>query len=246
MSKIEHKLANSIIFVHSMIDDAGLSANEFRVYCHIARRAGAGLAFPSGDSIAEVCRMNKKTVWTVLASLEERKMVTRRNRKGTSNAYVLTTPDEWSRVLDRVDPIEGVTQNRYHPVDPKEVPPPDPKEVPLRISTEGNPHEGNPERGEADASCPASIFRECWARLLDAGFGVRYRAWLPAWTTSAKKLERIYKEDDFKTLVLFVLKEMANDPWLQQDDKRHHFNVARTLRPDIFETYASRFERNEA
>lgn len=240
MSKIEHKLANSIIFVHSMIDDAGLSANEFRVYCHIARRAGAGLAFPSGDSIAEVCRMNKKTVWTVLAALEERKMITRKNRKGTSNAYVLTTPDEWSRVLDWVDPIEGVTQKRYHPVDPKEVPPLDPKEVPLRISTEGNPHEGNPERGEVSTSSPAAIFQTCWSKLLDAGFGVRYRAWLPTWTSAAKRLAKLYAGDDFEDLVLFVLESMANDPWLKQADKKHHFNVARTLRPEIFETYASK------
>lgn len=96
MSKIEHPLLGSFIFVHSMLDDAGLSANEFRVYAHIARRAGNGTAFPAVASIADVCRIHKDTVWAVLRSLEERGMVVRIARTGAANIYRLTDPKAWT------------------------------------------------------------------------------------------------------------------------------------------------------
>lgn len=96
MNKIEHPLLGSFIFVHSTLDDAGLSANEFRVYAHIARRAGNGTAFPAVASIAEVCRIHKDTVWAVLRSLEERGMVVRIARTGAANIYRLTDPKAWT------------------------------------------------------------------------------------------------------------------------------------------------------
>lgn len=95
---LEHRFAKSVLFVHSSLDDAGLTANEFRVYCHLARRAGtAGDAFPSAQTVADVCRMHKDTVWEVLRSLEARGMVQRQPRPGLSTIYVLTTPDQWKK-----------------------------------------------------------------------------------------------------------------------------------------------------
>ena len=95
---IDHRFAKSVLFVHSSLDDAGLTANEFRVYCHLARRSGnAGDAFPSAQSIADVCRIHKDTVWDVLRSLERRGMVCRKPRVGMSTVYVLTTPDQWTQ-----------------------------------------------------------------------------------------------------------------------------------------------------
>lgn len=44
------------IFVHSEIDDLALTANAFRVYAHLARRAGKdNSAWPSYASIGEHC-----------------------------------------------------------------------------------------------------------------------------------------------------------------------------------------------
>ena len=37
----------NVIFVHSRLDDYGLPAPSFRVYCHLARRAGRGSAWPA-------------------------------------------------------------------------------------------------------------------------------------------------------------------------------------------------------
>ena len=38
---------SNIIFVHSLLDDFGLTPPQFRVYCHLARRAGKRGAFPA-------------------------------------------------------------------------------------------------------------------------------------------------------------------------------------------------------
>jgi len=43
------------VFIHSELDDMGLTPNAFRVYCHLARRAGTGVAWPSYQSMGNVC-----------------------------------------------------------------------------------------------------------------------------------------------------------------------------------------------
>ena len=44
------------IFIHSVLDDLGLDLVVFRIYCHIARRAGRNNeAFPSYQSMGEIC-----------------------------------------------------------------------------------------------------------------------------------------------------------------------------------------------
>jgi hypothetical protein len=48
-----------LLFVHSSVDDAGLSPGAMRVLVHFARRANKnGRAWPSIRELAEVCRMN--------------------------------------------------------------------------------------------------------------------------------------------------------------------------------------------
>lgn len=107
MSKIHHPILGSFIFVHSLLDDAGLSANEFRVYAHIARRAGSGSAFPAVASIADVCRIHKDTVWAVLRSLEERGMLVRESRAGLPNVYKITEPKDWTHPSNSATRKEG-------------------------------------------------------------------------------------------------------------------------------------------
>lgn len=46
---------NLPIFIHRNIDDYGMSPNTFRVYAHLARRAGQGEAWPSYQSIGDHC-----------------------------------------------------------------------------------------------------------------------------------------------------------------------------------------------
>lgn len=94
--------------IPAWLDDCGLTATEFRVLSHIWRRYGKdgqnGGAFPSGESIAAACRVNKDTVWKVIASLEGKKLLLRKSRsteKGarTSNTYIPLVPLAESRGL---------------------------------------------------------------------------------------------------------------------------------------------------
>lgn len=60
-----------LLFVHSAIDDAGLSAPAFRVLAHLVRRADKdGWARPGVRSIARVCKIDDTTVQRAIRELE--------------------------------------------------------------------------------------------------------------------------------------------------------------------------------
>lgn len=155
MARIEHPILSSFIFVHSALDDAGLSANEFRVYAHLARRAGAGAAFPAVASIAEVCRIHKDTAWAVLRSLEERGMVSRMSRAGLPNIYRLATPNAWTHPSDSANGKQGAPETEGRP----------PPEIKGWGAPETEGHEGTPskvlhlrESNKAKAPFSSSMF----------------------------------------------------------------------------------------
>lgn len=89
----------NLIFLHSTLDDYGLSPAEFRVYSHIARRVGSGgkAAWPSVPSIATKCRIKEDTVWYVLKALENNKLIQIERTLGKPNFYYLTSYSEWVR-----------------------------------------------------------------------------------------------------------------------------------------------------
>ena len=85
----------NVIFVHSRLDDYGLPASVFRVYCHLARRAGSGAAFPAVASIARICRLHPQTVRQALRVLVQHRLITREPRPGTTPIYRLTPAAQW-------------------------------------------------------------------------------------------------------------------------------------------------------
>ncbi|MEZ5328035.1 MAG: helix-turn-helix domain-containing protein [Verrucomicrobiales bacterium] len=85
----------SLLFVHSSIDDAGLSPAEFRVLAHLARRGDNDddTATPGIRSIAKHCGMSCRTVLRAIDVLQERKLIEVekfRGHKGDQNRYLLT------------------------------------------------------------------------------------------------------------------------------------------------------------
>jgi hypothetical protein len=126
----------NVIFVHSAVDEIGLSAQEFRVYGHLARRASSGNGSWAGvESMAEICRLNKDTVRACLQELLQRRMIRVVKRPGKTNSYYLTPMEEWG-----VDPSE----TRVNPgLDPSETRVTTPlKRGSPPLGNEG--HEGNP------------------------------------------------------------------------------------------------------
>lgn len=83
-------------FIPSALDDMGLRAGPFRVFCHLCRRAGiTGRAWPSAQSIAAVCRMDPDTVWKHLGELELKGMIQRESRAGTSSVFIVMPESAW-------------------------------------------------------------------------------------------------------------------------------------------------------
>ena len=101
---------NLPIFVHSELDDLGLTSKAFRVYGHLARRAGKHGAFPSYLSIGKACfgpdyPEAKPATWkrlaiTAVAELVTAGLIRKENRRDpsgshTTNIYFLTQREQW-------------------------------------------------------------------------------------------------------------------------------------------------------
>ncbi|HET6886620.1 MAG TPA: helix-turn-helix domain-containing protein [Candidatus Udaeobacter sp.] len=146
-------------FIHSRVDDLGLTVYEFRVYCHLKRRSNHGVAWPGIASIARVCRMHKMTAVKAIKGLEERKMVTVTRVEGEGNRYRLTKPSAWREEakVDNGTSIKGITVE--YKID-------NGTSAVLdngRISTEGYPKEENPIEDTPIPPAPLSAPRRRFA-----------------------------------------------------------------------------------
>lgn len=121
------------IFIHSIVDDAGLSPAEFRVYAHLARRAGASGAYPGVDSVSRICQLAKMTVIKSIKRLEELKMIRVTRSNGERNRYLLTRSSEWT-----VTSNGQVASPKERTGSPNEVTPP------VQSRERKVIHEGNP------------------------------------------------------------------------------------------------------
>lgn len=97
-----------VIFVHSEIDDLGLDPFEFRVYAHLARRAGSGSAWPSHEAIADATKISRVKVIACLTSLEALGLIEVTRRTGTSNTYTLTKKSAWGVFTRKTPPVHQV------------------------------------------------------------------------------------------------------------------------------------------
>lgn len=124
------------MYIGSAIDDAGLDPYEFRIYCHLKRRAQDGVVWERQDKMAGICMMSRKTVNEVLIRLEEKGWIEQKQRtlKGQQSSnliYLLEppcNPELHSRVTDG-----------YTAVSP-------------RVTAEGTPLEGTPLEGLKDGA----------------------------------------------------------------------------------------------
>lgn len=73
------------------IDDAGLSASEFRVYCHYAATSDRSDKHAAEiPEMAKICRLSEKRCVAALAELYRRRIIVEENETIT-----LTEPEEW-------------------------------------------------------------------------------------------------------------------------------------------------------
>ncbi len=120
-----------LLFVHSDLDDAGLTPSEFRILGHYARRAGEdGQAFQSITSTAKHCGLCERTVKLVNRSLVEKGWLSRVARPGMTTAYV-----------PRLLPGENNYPGKNKPGVPND---PNPVQITPRDPVQNAPHEENP------------------------------------------------------------------------------------------------------
>jgi hypothetical protein len=148
----------NVVFVHSALDDFGLTPAQFRTYCHVARRANAGSgsqgsAWPSVPEIARLCRLHEDTVRAALRWLAEHRLLTRERRRGATTVYRLTAASHWLRPnpskTDTPPSVSGDTPPNPMGDHPSET-----------EGDEGDPCEGNPLKEPthgATASIPKSL-----------------------------------------------------------------------------------------
>ena len=141
---------NNAIWVHSALDDLGLTPAEFRVYAHLSRRAGNGVAWPAIASIARVCRLSRKTVIAAFNNLERRGLLQiERGGGAATNHYRLIQIGNWPKpARKQCNPSTQVNPDTQQCKISTGAPPKidtglTPKEAqegyPIRTSMEGNP-----------------------------------------------------------------------------------------------------------
>jgi len=153
------------LWVHSALDDLGLTPAEFRVYAHLSRRAGNGVAWPAIASISKVCRLSRKTVIKAFNRLERRGLLqVDRGGGAATNRYRLVAMTHWPKsTIDRCNPNPQVNPDKEQCTTATEAPPkPDPGVTP-KEALEGNPirnsREGNPLRKSNDGGLKPSASR---------------------------------------------------------------------------------------
>ncbi|MCC7519176.1 MAG: helix-turn-helix domain-containing protein [Verrucomicrobiae bacterium] len=98
--------AFNILFIRAELDDYVLIPTEFRLYAHLARRAGVDGAWPAVKSMARTCRMHEDTVRRCLRRLKELNMVKAQVRPGTTTLYILTPLSDWKPASSGDHPSE--------------------------------------------------------------------------------------------------------------------------------------------
>ena len=127
------------VFIHSSLDDAGLDPFEFRIWCHLRRRAKERVAWPGMRSIAEKTGISLGKVCPIIRSLQAKGFLTATKRSGDqSNIYIVTVPEEIQRPYNKqgVHDVNATVHDvnaTVHEVNATV------HDVNTRVSIEGNP-----------------------------------------------------------------------------------------------------------
>jgi hypothetical protein len=126
------------VFIHAALDERGLSASEFRVFCHVARRAGNGVCFASVPNMAAVCQLHPQTIRDALKNLTNLSMIGVTHRPGQSSEYKIIPESEWQPYR-------------------KEYPTEKDTGVSVSVGTPTKPMEGDPTEKDVDEVNPSEV-----------------------------------------------------------------------------------------
>lgn len=99
----DDKPRDGLSFIHSSLDDYGLTSAQFRVYCHVSRAAGRnGKCYQALGTIARHSGYCKDVAREALHFLTIHCLLSRKHVSGRSNEYRLNPPSEWAKPVDPI------------------------------------------------------------------------------------------------------------------------------------------------
>jgi hypothetical protein len=130
-------------FIHSKLDDFGLRPNQFRVYCHIVRRAGAigGTFYESVPNCAAHCKIHVKTARSVISCLLSLNLIELVGcRNGCTKTYRVTSIEEWKPLPNGYRSIKlgSVSKRESSPTNP--IPGTHTNLIPTKVIPKGFPN----------------------------------------------------------------------------------------------------------
>jgi hypothetical protein len=97
--KVQEGRDDMPIFIHSELDDYGLSLIEFRVYARLARRCGKAAASESVPNMARDFGVSDRTVQRALRLLVAARLIAEERRPGKTTLYTLLPRPAWAPAL---------------------------------------------------------------------------------------------------------------------------------------------------
>lgn len=179
------------VFIHSELDDLGLTPFEFRAYAHLARRVNdrSGTYYESLEEGARVCRMNVKTYRAALAGLVNRRLVSREERPGQTSVYRLEPRRAWLPLPNQagVPDQVGVPETVGPPTESGRAPLPNQvdKGTPSKVLPRRNSIEKRGEKFDPlEVDLPANVSRDVWRDFI----AYRRERRLPTTPTHTRRL----------------------------------------------------------
>lgn len=233
----------------SYLDDFGLSVHQFRIYMHVARRAGGGVAWPGVTNIARVCLCKEETVRRAIADLVKMKMIKQTKRPGFSNLIELThatvwiSPEKTMTNQEDAPPVSRGTPPNGTPVWGEGCTPVSGEGYPSRLGgDEGVPlkesHEGVPSLSPAAPTTtpPPGANEQRLINEWNSIAEVNGLAKAVEWTASRRKMVKARLKEfgtSFHELFAAAAKECATTEWA----RTNRVSIDHLLRPDNFQRY---------
>lgn len=186
-------------FIPSFLDDFGLDMASFRLYAHIARRAGSGICWESVPAMAKVCQMDRKTAFKAFAFLQDHRMILVERRKGQTSLITLTNHSVWIPVPDKeqVKPVPNQVLPR-----PKSGTPPVPNQGHPPVPNQG--HKGTPYEGTPNKEIPISVKSNFSQTQLSDRIAQMQQAERDKWTQSEIDCKALSKDPEFRDYIKTV------------------------------------------
>lgn len=194
-------------FIPSFLDDFGLDMASFRLYAHIARRAGSGICWESVPAMAKVCQMDRKTAFKAFAFLQDHRMILVERRKGQTSLITLTNHTVWLPVPQKervaTHPKSGTTPSQIRDTTrPKSGTTPVPNKGHPPVPNKG--HKGNPYEGNPNKEIPISVHNDFSQTQLSDRISKMQQAERDKWTQSEIDCKALSKDPDFRDYIKTV------------------------------------------